>query len=274
MRRFAADQAHNRTHGRGHHMVRRSLLLLGLLSALLVWVGGAQAAVSQTIYAWFDVDGGLHLAYVDNSNVGSTIPPGTYTISLNNNGADDLGIDHIFHLFGPGVDYKAPNVDTVATFSVTFQNGATYTAQDELDPADHHQAFVATTSGGSSSSSTSAGTTPSTPTGSKKPVSSDITGSLVVPFRGALDAIVYSNGKLSLSKNGKKVSSLKTGKYTFSVDDESKKSGFSVQVLHGKTSTITKASFVGSQDVTINLKPGRWFFFTPGGAKTTFFVVS
>jgi hypothetical protein len=252
------------------------LLLVGWLSSLAI-VSGSHAAVSQTIYAWFDVDGNLNLRYVDNSAVGTTIPPGTYQVILNNNTADDYAVDHVFHLFGPGVDYKPPAGAVQTSFSVTFQTGGTYTVQDDLDPKDIHQTIVATnspgaTSAATTSTATSSGSTPAAT--NKKPTSSDIVGSQIMPFRGALDAIVYASGKLTLSRNGKKVTSLKTGKYTFSVDDESKKSGFSVQVLHGKTSSITSATFVGSQDVTIPLKPGRWFFFSPGGSKVAFFVIS
>ena len=252
------------------------LLMVGWLSSL-AFVSGSHAAVSQTIYAWFDVDGRLNLRYVDNSNVGTTIPPGTYQVVLNNNTADDYAVDHVFHLFGPGVDYKPPSGAVQTTFSVTFQAGGTYTVQDDLDPKDIHQTIVATNSPGAASAGTTAtaGTPSSGSTATnKKPTSSDIVGSQIMPFRGALDAIVYANGKLTLSRNGKKVTSLKTGKYTFSVDDESKKSGFSVQVLHGKASSITTAAFVGSNDVTIALKAGRWFFFSPGGTRTAFFVIS
>ena len=67
---------------------------------------------------------------------------------------------------------------------------------------------------------------------------------------------------------------LKTGRYTFSVDDESGAHGFSLQVLKGKPQTITGKAYVGSHDVTVALKPGRWFFFTPAGRQTTFFVTS
>jgi hypothetical protein len=31
---------------------------------------------------------------------------------------------------------------------------------------------------------------------------------------------------------------------------------------------------VGSHDATLALKPGRWFYFTPIGKQTTFFVTS
>jgi hypothetical protein len=254
---------------------RCRLLLVGWLAALS-FVGGSHAAVSQTIYAWFDVDGNLNFRYVDNSNVGNTIPPGTYQIVLNNNTADDYAVDHRFHLFGPGVDYSPQGGAVQTTFTVTFQAGATYTIQDDLHPADHRQTLLATTAAGSPSPGTS--TTGATSTGSsgttKKPTSSDIVGSAIVPFRGALDAIVYAGGKLSLTRAGKTVSSLKTGRYTFSIDDESKVDGFTVQAFHKQPVALTSAGFTGSRDVTIALKPGRWFFYSPGGRKNQFFVVS
>src|SRR5262249_13977503 len=133
-----------------------------------------------------------------------------------------------------------------------------------------------TSSGTPSSGGTgSAGSGSSSSTGKVTGTPSvDIAGSAVAPFRGALDAIVFASGKLSLSRNGHAVKSVTTGHYTFSVDDESKTSGFSVQVLKGRTEQITSPAFVGSHDVTLRLKPGRWFFFTPGRAKATFFVVS
>jgi len=253
-------------------MSRCRMLLVGWLAFLAVGVGGSHAAVSQTIYAYFDVDGGLQFRYADSSNVGSTIPPGTYTIILNNNGADDLGNDHIFHIFGPGVDFKAANVDTQATFTATFQAGATYTIQDDLDPKDIHQSILATSAPPPSSGTSTTKTTPTS--GSTKPTSSDIVGSQVVPFRGSLDAIVYAGGKLSLTRFGKVVSSLKTGRYTFSVDDESKAAGFVVQALHKKPVTVTTGTFKGNQDVTLTLKPGRWFFYSKAAKKTQFFVIS
>ncbi len=253
-------------------MSRCRLLLVGLL-ATLVFVGGSQAAVSQTIYAWFDVDGNLQVRYVDNSSVGSTIPPGTYQFILNNNTADDYAVDHKFHIFGPGVNYTPPSGAVQTTFSVTFQAGSSYTIQDDLDPVTHRMSVLASTAAGSGSGTTGGGST-TTPTGSTKPTSSDIVGSEVVPFRGALDGIVFGNGHLSLSRNGKAVATLKTGRYTFFVDDESKTRGFSVQQLHKQPVTITNAAFKGTHDVTMALKPGQWFFFSPGAKKRAFVVVS
>jgi hypothetical protein len=246
------------------------VLLVGWL-AFLVFAGASNAAVSQTIYAWFDVDGNLNMRYVDNSNVGTTIPPGTYQIVLNNNTADDYAVDHKFHLFGPGINYSPPAGDVQTTFSVTFQAGGSYTVQDDLDPADHHLTIAATTAPAPAPSA-SGGTT-TTASGSTKPTSSDIVGSEAVPFRGALDGIVFGNGALSLTRLGKKVSSLRAGRYTFFVDDESKTRGFSVQQLGKQAVVVTSGSFKGTHDVTIALKPGKWFFYSPG-AKKSLFVVS
>jgi len=248
----------------------RKLLLVACL--VFACVPGSQAAVSQTIYAWFDVDGNLNVRYVDNSNVGSTIPPGTYQVILNNNTADDYAVDHKFHLFGPGVNYSPPAGAVQTTFSVTFQAGGAYTIQDDLDPAGHHQTVVATTSAGVASSGSSS--TSTTATGSSKPTSSDIVGSDVAPFRGALDAIVFGNGNLALTRQGKRVSTLKSGRYTFFVDDESKARGFTVQQLHRQGVTITTPTFKGTHDATISLKPGQWFFYSPGAKKSPFVVVS
>jgi hypothetical protein len=251
---------------------RCRLLLVGWL-ATLVLVGASQAAVSQTIYAWFDVDGNLNMRYVDNSSVGSTIPPGTYQVILNNNTADDYAVDHKFHIFGPGVNYTPPAGAVQTTFSVTFQAGSTYTIQDDLDPADHRLSVLATTAAGSSTSGTGSSTS-TTASGGTKPTSSDIVGSEATPFRGALDAIVFGNGHLSLTRLGKVVKTLKAGRYSFFVDDESKVRGFSVQQLHKPPVTITTASFKGTHDLTLALKPGQWFFFSPGAKKSPFVVVS
>jgi len=238
---------------------------------LALAAAGAHGAVSQTIYAYFDVDGGLQVRYADSSNVGSTIPPGTYTINLNNNGADDLGVDHIFHLTGPGVDYKAANVDTSAVLSVTFQPGATYRVFDDLNPT-ISQTIVATNA-----------PAPVTPnplssrpvTGSSKPTTSGIVGSEVgPPVLGSLDATVSTAGKVGLTRKGTTVRSLKQGRYSFAVDDRSRTAGFEVESARGKPVTISSDIFLGTHHVIVTLKPGRWFFSSPGGSRKSFSVVS
>jgi hypothetical protein len=250
-------------------MARRSPLLVLLIATLFVWAGSSQAAVSQLIYAYFDVDGGLQFRYADSSSVGGTIPPGTYTINLNNNGADDEGNDHIFHIFGPGLDYKAANVDTQATFSATFQSGGAYTVQDALNPK-ISQTIVATIAVGAST--TVATTTTATTTTKKKPTSSDIVGSGIVPFRGKLAATVSVAGKLTLLTKAKPVNTLRAGLYTFTVVDRSAKRGFSIQKLKSNAIALTGVGYKGTHVKTVNLKAGQWTFFSPGNPKSYFIV--
>ena len=227
--------------------------------------------MSQTIYAYFDVDGGLQISYADSSKVGSTIPPGTYTINLNNNGADDLGVDHIFHLSGPGVDYKAANVDTTAVFSVTFQPGGTYRCSTTSTRRSARRSSPPTLR-----PPTTTTPLPSTPvTGSTKPTAGGVVGSQVAPpLRGSLDAIVSSGGKLSLTRGGKTVRLLKPGRYTFSVVDGSKSAGFTVRSLRGKPVAISSNGFVGRRHLIVSLTPGSWFFFTAGGRTKSFSVAT
>jgi hypothetical protein len=225
--------------------------------------------VSQTILADIDADGNIHVTYNDGSPIGTAVPPGTYSLVVNNNGLDDLGNAHQFHIFGPGVDVTGTqNVQTSST--VTFQSGATYTYRDDFNPSTTTHTFVATTNAPAVTTTTASA---SKPTSSSKPTASGVVGSeAALPFRGSLDAIVYASGKLTLSRNGKKVSSLAEGRYTFSADDESHKAGFTVQLLHGKPIAITTGPYVGSRDHTVSLKPGRWFFYTAAKKKATFFV--
>ena len=253
-------------------MVRHALIA-GIVAALAL-AAGAQGAVSQTIYVYFDVDGGLQVSYADSSKVGSTVPPGTYTINLNNNGADDLGVDHIFHLSGPGIDYKAPNVDTTAAFSVTFQAGATYRFFDDLDPK-ITQAIVAT----NAPAAPTTNPLPPTPvTGTTKATAGGVVGTRVTPThpasRGTLTATVSPSGKVRLSYHGKVVSSLAAGRYTVSVTDSSKKSGFVIQESHKVATAVSTAPFTGKKSKTLVLSKGQWFFYPSFIGQKTYFVVT
>jgi hypothetical protein len=220
----------------------------------------------------------ITVALADGTPVGTTsgapttIPPGLYNLYMDDSAAVE----------GPQFDLKGPGLNFVEnmfygenpseTFTASFQPGSTYTWRNDEAPG---AVFTFVTSGGSTSTSTGgAGGSGGSSTPKTSQPSTDIVGSAIVPFRGSLDAIVYKSGKLSLTRNGKNVSFLKTGRYTFSVDDESSKSGFTVQVLKGKPQTITTKPFLGSRDVTVALKPGRWFYFTPTGKQTQFFVTS
>ena len=270
--------------------VRRFSTLTAVLAATAVLMpplagsAGARAGVLPTLYVNYTMNCTFKITDDSGKSV-SSIAPGAYQVYVSTPaifGAVDLsGIFDMtacksfvqFRLTGPGVSLDTTLQDgdeDKEILQATFQPSGAYTAQDLNQASVTRTSFTTTATGsptapaGSSSSGSTKGSTQGSLVGSQANAS----------FRGSLDAIVFKNGKLTLSRNGKTVTSLKTGSWTFSVDDESAKAGFSVQVLNGKAKTITSAAFTGSHDVTLTLKPGRWSFFTPGGKKGVFFVVS
>ena len=137
------------------HRAHRITVVIALAAAALALLSGtSQAAVSSTIHAYFDADGHLMFTYLDGTQVSGTIPPGTYTVIYDNLGADDLAVDHAFHLSGPGINFAPPATVVQSTFSVTFTANSSYTLQDDLHPNLERRTFVASTSGGGSDTPT------------------------------------------------------------------------------------------------------------------------
>jgi hypothetical protein len=260
--------------------MRSATILPAAVFALALGAGRSAADDAPGLYIVFHPGHTITVSLANGSPVGTTsgaptvIAPGLYNLFMDDSAAVE---GPIFDLKGPGVSFVEDmfyGENPSETFTTTFLPGSTYTWRNDEQP---NVVFTFVTSGGGASTSTggagsaSPGSTSSSGGGQ---ASQDIVGSDVVPFRGALDAIVYASGKLSLSRNGKKVTSLKAGRYTFSVDDESKTAGFTVKSLRGKPTTVTSGAFVGSHDATITLKAGRWFFYSPGRAQAAFFVTS
>ena len=61
--------------------------------------------------------------------------------------------------------------------------------------------------------------------------------------------------------NGKKVTTLKHGKYTFIVADKSSIHNFTLNGPGIKNKTITDTSFVGTKTVTLTLKKGTYKYY-------------
>ena len=259
-------------------MSRVALIAL-VAAASLAHADGAQAA-QPSLYASYGPS--CTFTWTGDSGASVTsVPPGTYDIVITTPFAFGNGLATClyvqFHLTGPGVDLDTDlgqGDAEIEQHTVTLQPSATYTVQDDGRPAQTRRTFTTAASGtASSGGSTSTSSGGSSSTGKAKGTPSvDIAGSAVVPFRGALDAIVYKSGRLSLARNGKAVRFLKTGRYTFSVDDQSTKQGFRIQLLKGRAQTITSVGYVGWQEVTLSLERGRWSYFSPGGTKTSFVV--
>jgi hypothetical protein len=223
------------------------------------------------------------------------IPPGLYQVVVSTPvpfGLIDLsGItDHtacggfvLFRLTGPGVDLNTDlefGDNVVDGLQATFQPGS-YTAQDDHQPAVTRKVFTVSASAssggspgsslsGSSSGSKSSGTTSS---GSKQSaIGTELESSH--PFRGTLAATVTAAGKLTLTRNGKGVATLKAGRYSFLVHDSAAKAGFIVQEVRKPAVTLTGVSFVGKHTVTVDLKAGQWMFYSSAAHKSYFIVTT
>jgi hypothetical protein len=251
------------------------ILLLAALAAILLMVAPAAEArqsVILTLEVTFFANGQISVALPDGTPVGTTsgaptvIPAGVYTISvLGPGGCTQLPL---FDLSGPGVRLQDDMIGgevTSESHMTTFQPNSTYTWRTDNDSASPTHTFV--------TSSQVLGTAPvqgpSTST-STTPLSQDIVGSGIVPFRGTLDGTVTASGKLTLAYKGKSVKQLTAGRYTFEVTDRSSSHGFLLEKTP-KTVRLTAASFVGKRSVGVDLTAGNWLF-VPSGEKPAFSV--
>jgi len=246
-------------------------------------VSGSARAATPSLYANYSPN--CTFAFVSDSgaSVGS-VPPGTYQVVVYTPFAFSNGLASCefvqFHLSGPGVNLETDlgsGDSEVEQHTVTLQPGATYVVQDDGRTAQTRRTFSVATSGSAGSSSnsgsSSSGSSSSSGTsGTKGTASKDIVGSAVLAFRGGLDAAVSKSGKVTLTKAKRAISSLKAGRYTFRIVDDSQSAGLTVQPVKGAAKTLATARFTGRKSVTVPLAAGQWFFSTPGGAKHPFVV--
>jgi hypothetical protein len=92
------------------------------------------------------------------------------------------------------------------------------------------------------------------------------------PIRGTLNGTADTLGRVTLTHNGKRVSSLKAGRYTVAVVDKAPRSGFIFDRPNFTTITVTSSPFVGKRTTTVTLTPGSWSFHGAVGALHTFTV--
>jgi hypothetical protein len=249
-----------------------AVLALGLANA-----GGA--AVSQTMHGYVLDDFTTRLTFDDGSSVGSetapgpTIPPGTYTVVVN----DESELDNI-HLTGPAVDYSTGVVANEApTWTVTFQPGSSYKFQSDAHPnvAGYYGYFQTSTSGSNSSSSATTGSSSSTSGSTGAGTSSAGSGkSATTTLAGTLRGTIGPTGKASLLINGKAVSKLAPGRYKITVVDTSPRRGFVIRETGRPANTLSGIGFVGARSVTTNLSAGQWTLSSsgPDPSKASFFV--
>jgi hypothetical protein len=264
---------------------RAQLALLVGATVFAFSASASQAASPSPLYVTYHANGNLSVSVADGAALtsSSAIPPGPYWVTFDN-GSSSQPIAHKWHLVGPGVDLSGPGVDLSAFAAVDLgcnssveqylgilQPSSTYTVQDDFHPAIQPVVFR-TSATGSSTSGQAAGKSGSNVN------NSDIVGSGLLPYRGSLAAAVSAAGKLSLTRDGKPVSStsLKAGRYTITVVDGSAKAGFTLKKVKPskRTLALTSAALVGRRSIRVQLGAGRWMFFSRAGAPTHPFVVA
>jgi hypothetical protein len=243
--------------------------LAGAAPTLYVKYGGSSCTFTLTD------DSGLSVA---------SIPPGAYQVLVSTPVVfNDVDLQTYtaqtgcttyvrFQLDGPGVSLKTSLTagdEDQASLSAVLQPGSTYTASDLNNP---NARIVFTTTGtvmsvGAPTTGMPAASTP----GSTQP---SLVGSAGVGSPGTLLAVVHSNGVLTLTRGGRSVSSLPTGRWTFVVRDMSSRSGLGLQKAGGKVETFTSTAFAGSRTLTVMLDPGRWRLFSTPGKSGAAFVVT
>jgi hypothetical protein len=264
---------------------RSALLLLALVSVL---VGGAAArAATPVIDVVFNGQGGLTVTYDGSalggsSASGTVIPAGSYNVIVDNS-LGDVGIT--FQLSGPGVSVIT-DVDggesATETWPVTLAPNSTYTYQNASQPGSSEMfgtsAATSPTTAPAPTTTTTAGAAESNgvqPTTTTAGATTHRAATPPPPLRGALTATVSAAGALSLAEKGKPVASLPAGRYTVTVGDHSRTSGFTMQELRDPALTLTSAAFVGVRTTTVTLTVGQWVYYPSFlGAKTYFIVLS
>ena len=119
-------------------------------------------------------------------------------------------------------------------------------------------------SGSSSSGSSASGSSSSGSSASPSHASNAQTNAL----RGTLSGAVDPAGKLKLAVAGKPVVSLQSGRYKLTVVDRASSRSFVVRDSGHPAITVSGVSFVGTRSVTVDLKAGRWTYYTSAGAKS------
>lgn len=263
---------------RSHRSRALAAALVAVLAGLVASVPLAQARATGplTLNVNFFSTGNITLSLPDGTPVGVTngsptvIPAGFYqVVELGPGGCTSM--PH-FNLKGPGVslfdNLNEGESATVTTF-VTFEPSATYTWSNDASPNVIHTFQTSSQILGTAPPKSADGLSSGDHTTAS---SSSLVGSAIVPFRGTITGSVSAAGKLTFSFGGKSVSTLKAGRYKFSVTDMSKSRGFMLQKNSGMV-TVTGASFVGKHADTVRLTTGHWSILSRPGVKAAAVVV-
>jgi hypothetical protein len=260
-----------------------------VLAAALVGSGSASAsgptssARIPTLYVMYAMNCTFQFEN-DAGQVVTSIPPGNYEVDVRTPvafgtvpmiGVTDLTACHgqpMFQLTGPGVNLFTTmtagcSVDLL--FPETFQPNATYVAQDNNQPSVTRMTLSVLGSGAPVTPP------PITVSGATSSQSGDIVGSGLVSNSGTLTGSIATSGQSALMLGRKPVTTLKAGRYTFSITDKDSKVGFSLLGPTWKTpSSLSGAKFVGTTRHSVTLTAGRWTYYTTGMKNVHYFIVT
>ena len=195
----------------------RGLLLITVAAALTL--AGSAGAQNPTLFG--TVGPGFSIRVVDGAgNRVTRIPPGTYTVQVN-----DLAAEHNFHLSGPaGFDMSTTVEGTgSATWTVTFQEG---TYHYQCDPHFNTMKGDITVENGAPLPAP-APPPPTTTTTSTPPPPAPPPPRPVRKLIGS----VGPGATISLRFNGRKVTTLKAGLVSITIADRSAKDNFRLKGL-------------------------------------------
>jgi hypothetical protein len=264
------------------YRVRLVIVLVGVLTSAGSLGVQDSAAAPPPMTLNVNVTGALEVVLGNGTHLrtasapGAVIPPGAYMVIVASDVPDSQDIYHMFHLIGPGVNLSSellPCENPAPVLAVTLQPSSTYTYDDLRHPDLTHVVF-STSAGGSSAETAGAAARPSTGKTTGSIANSTPVGSAIAKLRGTLVGAIDSAGSPSLSVNGKRVSSLRSGRYKLTIDDKTAKHGFVIAPLHRPSVAVTSAPFVGRRSVILTLRSGRWVFYSSAAAKHVFVVVS
>jgi hypothetical protein len=245
-------------------MSRRAVALGAVLALAAVFAAGGARAYNLTLYFTYENEpGGLAIVpWYSGGPMDLKAPvfAGSYTVVV----ADLAGADPspAFTLTGPGVNLQttlANGADASDTFSVTLQPGATYTFGDQNGGVGiaGEQVLPGPTA------TFSVG--PPVPTATAPSAGATTTVPATAGVLGTLHLALASSGAPALTENGKRVTSLRAGRYRLAVADSSRARGLTLAEIGGSRLAITT-------DRTIAFTAGQWSLGSTSGKSVHFTV--
>jgi plastocyanin len=182
----------------------------------------------------------------------SQVAAGTYGIHVN-----DSATNHNFHLEGGGVN-MATGITEIAEVDWTVDFGDGYYTYH----CDMHPGLAGTFASGNAPALPPPAPPPAAPTFIPVPpvVSTPTISVPVVKSKvaGTLKVTLSAKDVLTVTKNGKAVTSVPAGSYNVVVSDGSSKRDVTLRRIGGSGSALTSKSFTGTKSVSVDFTAGQW----------------